>query len=546
MPPPVDRTPLPANDALELLTRVSTLLKGIHSREEAERVLTEALVPRGARHVQLAAPGAAGEAAPAVAFPLTSRDRALGVLWVTPRSEGGASPTELCLYRLLADHVAAALDLHNASQADAALEHAVEERTVQFFRASAELASRNRALEAFAGLSRELVTETDVTQLVTRAQETILTLLPEGASAFLVPAGERWQLRSLVGRVDAPLRAVLESGISGPPAEQLERIAQSGAPVFEGHGWHRSGSRWETLLGPVGAVALLPLGVQPESGGVVVVGLTRQRHWRDGERALLGTAMRQLHVAIDRAEAQRAVAAQQRLLADRSEQLAELNRELEAFSYSVSHDLRAPLRHISGYADLARRKLAGLDPEGRRYLDTIIASSGRMNVMIDALLDHARLGRQALRRVPVDLNRLVREVRAELDADVAGRPLVWEVDPLPLVPGDPLLLRLVLQNLLGNAVKYTRDRSPGVIHIRAQLHGGDLQLEVRDNGVGFDPAQAGRLFQAFQRLHSARDFEGSGVGLANVRRIVVRHGGRVWAEGVPEEGAAFFVTLPLT
>ena len=218
-------------------------------------------------------------------------------------------------------------------------------------------------------------------------------------------------------------------------------------------------------------------------------------------------------------------------VAERTAQLSEANSELEAFSYSVSHDLRTPLRHILGFADLLKRESGeGATPKAARYLKVIGESAERMNRLIDDLLEFSRTSRAELRRGPVDLERLVQSVRADLAPDQGERSVEWRIGSLPAVIGDVGLLRQVFDNLLSNALKYTRTRQTALIEVTARQQGREVWLSVRDNGVGFDPEYISRLFGVFQRLHRSDEFEGTGIGLANVRRIVARHGGRVWAE----------------
>jgi PAS domain S-box-containing protein len=228
------------------------------------------------------------------------------------------------------------------------------------------------------------------------------------------------------------------------------------------------------------------------------------------------------------------------------EELDAVNKELEAFSYSVSHDLRAPLRHVLGFAGLLE---AGAGPklevEERRYISTIMAAATRMGRLIDDLLSFSRTSRAALTRRRVDLHALVEDVRREVQLAAGDRKVSWEIGPLPDVDGDGALLRVVLVNLLSNAVKYTSEQPESRIEIGHRIEAnGEVVVFVRDNGAGFDMAYAHKLFGVFQRLHRAEEFEGTGVGLATVRRIIQRHGGRTWAEGALGQGATFSFSLP--
>jgi signal transduction histidine kinase len=220
--------------------------------------------------------------------------------------------------------------------------------------------------------------------------------------------------------------------------------------------------------------------------------------------------------------------------------------ELEAFSYSVSHDLRAPLRHISGFASLLQKQGARYLPdEHKRYVETIIEATARMSRLIDDLLTFSRMSRADLHRTAVDLNALVGEVISDQARDLEGRHVDWVLTALPSVAGDRALLKVALTNLIANAVKYTSTREHARIEVGAgpATH-GECVVFVKDNGVGFDMQYSDRLFAVFQRLHSSEEFEGTGIGLANVRRIIHRHGGRTWAEGTLGTGATFYVGLP--
>jgi light-regulated signal transduction histidine kinase (bacteriophytochrome) len=231
---------------------------------------------------------------------------------------------------------------------------------------------------------------------------------------------------------------------------------------------------------------------------------------------------------------------------ERTAQLAVANKELEAFSYSVAHDLRAPLRHMSGFADLLQNHAsAALDEKGRRYLQIISQSAQEMGRLIDDLLQFSRTGRTELQKRVVSLGQLVDEARHELRHEMQGRDIIWKLGPLPEVHADRAMLRLVWVNLISNALKFTRHREQAQIEIGQRSSNNNEQLFfIRDNGVGFDMKYVNKLFGVFQRLHRKQEFEGTGIGLANVQRIILRHGGRTWAESVMDSGATFWFSLP--
>jgi PAS domain S-box-containing protein len=259
------------------------------------------------------------------------------------------------------------------------------------------------------------------------------------------------------------------------------------------------------------------------------------------ERKRFERTLRETNVELETARA-----AVEVRISERTADLVSANKELEAFAYSVSHDLRAPLRHLDGFADLLRRNCyQQLDGPGQRYLDKITASAQRMGILIDDLLAFSHLLRADVSKTHVSLQGIQEEVRRELEPELAGRSVVWTIGDLPDVYGDRSMLRQVFVNLLSNAVKYTRDRPEARIEIGCQ---GSTEEEatvfVRDNGAGFEMQYVHKLFEVFQRLHSD-EFEGTGIGLAIVRRIVERHGGRVWAQGAVDLGATFYCSLGL-
>jgi light-regulated signal transduction histidine kinase (bacteriophytochrome) len=234
-------------------------------------------------------------------------------------------------------------------------------------------------------------------------------------------------------------------------------------------------------------------------------------------------------------------------LSTKSAELEVSNKELEAFSYSVSHDLRAPLRHMTGFVELLGKKEAdGLDEKSRHYLKVVSDSAQKMGQLIDDLLSFSRMGRTELMKRKVDLKHLSQEVIQEIARDLpAGRTIQWQIGDLPVVTGDQAMLRLALVNLIANAVKYSKFTEAPHIELAALADDPDwTTIYIKDNGIGFNMKYVDKLFGLFQRLHSSADFEGTGVGLANVRRIINRHGGQTWAEGELNQGATFYFTLP--
>ncbi len=236
----------------------------------------------------------------------------------------------------------------------------------------------------------------------------------------------------------------------------------------------------------------------------------------------------------------------ERRVVERTSALEEANKELESFAYSVSHDLRSPLRHIDGFLSLLREKIDPvLDAQGRHYVSTIADATRRMSTLIDDLLDFSHMGRKEMSRAAVDLNALVADVRLELEPETTGRVIEWHIADLPVVAGDRAMLRAMLFNLVSNAVKYTGKTARARIEIGTQAdEEGGVVVFVQDNGSGFDMRFKDKLFGVFQRLHRLDEFEGTGIGLAHVARIVARHGGKVWAQGQVNQGATFFVSFP--
>jgi signal transduction histidine kinase len=232
---------------------------------------------------------------------------------------------------------------------------------------------------------------------------------------------------------------------------------------------------------------------------------------------------------------------------ERTERLARANEEVEAFSYTISHDLRAPLRHVSAYVGMLRDENDGvLSDKALQRMAVIADSAERMTRMIDDLLQFYRLGRASFASTQLDLGKIVAEVIAEHEHETRAREVAWQVGSLPELRADRALMKHAFSNLIGNALKYTSSRSHAEIAVGQEAGEREVIVYVRDNGVGFDPSQEHRLFHVFQRLHPLHDFEGNGIGLAHVRRIVERHGGRVWAKGAVDAGATFYLAFPVS
>ena len=387
----------------------------------------------------------------------------------------------------------------------------------------------------------------------------------EQGVSFIVDLTERKQLENQLRSSEAKFRRLFEANIIGIIFPDLSgKIWDANDAFLAMVGYTREDLlqgkvRWDTMTPP--EYELVDKRSQQELSTTGVAAPFEKEYIRkDGSRVsvLLVSAMLEdsqqnaVTFVLDLTERKLAEAKIQQFNAtlelkveERTTQLEAVNKELESFSYSVSHDLRAPLRHISGYVELLQKRTATiLDETSIRYLNTIIKTTQHAGVLIDDLLAFSRMGRTEIRCRTIDMNQLVKEVKQELELETKGRDIQWQIEALPKALGDPAMLRLVWHNLIGNALKYTQTRSNTRIKIGSSKKDAEVIYFVEDNGVGFNMRYVHKLFGVFQRLHSEEQFKGTGIGLANVQRIIQRHHGRTWAEAVVDRGASVYFSLP--
>ncbi|WP_407541759.1 ATP-binding protein (plasmid) [Deinococcus radiomollis] len=395
------------------------------------------------------------------------------------------------------------------------------------------------ALMAFTAFTEQVGNETEELALVRRAMALLQDIGPFDVSYFELQ-DEAYQIRAWTRGF--PEETLVHTG--GPadwPSFAQAAAARQATFVDD---WNDE--RREILqTGAYGAVAFQPFFHAEQVSSMLVMAARSTQCWSERDKGVFRAVGRSLSLALERAEQARQLAAQRDALDARSQELTAANEELEAFAYSASHDLRTPVRHVMGFTELAKRALeATPNDKVSQSLDVVQTAAVRMNTLIDAMLTLSRTVQHSLVFKKTALSDLVVQAQRDVGLEFGQHPVRWQIQPLPQVLGDPDLLQQVMTNLLGNAVKYSRTREASVVRVWAEDHGAEWAVSVRDNGVGFDPHHAQKLFGMFQRLHSQREFEGTGVGLATVRRIVLKHGGRISATGEVGEGATFTFTLP--
>jgi len=400
-------------------------------------------------------------------------------------------------------------------------------------------------LEAFTAFTEAAGVETDVLKLSHQAFQVLQGRFSDTSTAvFYEVEGELFYARSWSEDIDdqPELLAALQQGTSLSAPLFAEAVETGGAAFTPA---------WDPTREQIahteayGAAAVYPLIVNGKTCALLGLGLRQNRNWTEQDEAVLRAVGRGLTLAMERAEVVKQLAQRQAALEQSNQSFQTANEELEAFSYSASHDLRTPVRHVIGFAELAQKALVNAHvDQAQRHLEIIKQGALRMTALIDGMLGLSRVGQQDLRSAPVELGDLVFQARRDVEAEFDGHPVRWQIADLPQVWGDREMLPQVMTNLLSNAVKYSSTRDVSDVRVWAQDDPAEWTIRVEDNGVGFDPRYAQKLFGIFQRLHNDRDFKGTGVGLATVRRIVTRHGGRVSAESAGQGGATFSFTLP--
>lgn len=418
-------------------------------------------------------------------------------------------------------------------------------------RADEELQARVRQQEMVAKLGQRALATCDVDALIQEAVHLLaktlgvefcqLLELQPGTSDLKMRAGVGWN-PEWIG--DGILRARAGS--------LADYTLQAAEPVLFNDLRRETRFHEQPFLDDHGVISGMNVLLRQTDRPYAILGIysSQPRAFKDHDVHCVQAVANILATAIERRQADEKLrqfnAELEERVARRTEQMEVANRELEAFSYSVSHDLRAPLRHMDGFAEILRCSIPKdqLNDQAQLSLRAISEATRKMGRLIEDLLAFSRMSRTEMNSVPVNLANVIEKVRAELECDCQDREIAWDVQKLPVVEGDPEMLRLVLMNLVANALKYTRPRQQARIEIGTQTAENETICFVRDNGVGFDPQYAHKLFGVFQRLHSAKEFDGTGIGLAIVRRIVTRHGGRAWADGAPDQGATFYFSIP--
>ncbi|GGK99653.1 ATP-binding protein [Deinococcus radiotolerans] len=412
-----------------------------------------------------------------------------------------------------------------------------------------QLEEERASLAAFAAFTEAVGTERDSLRLAQQAVTLLTTTLPGLSVAFYVRSGPQWVARVWSEDIDPGLLTQLQAGVSAT-APDFARAVDSGEVVFADD-WDAAGN---DLPGAdmYSTAAFVPLVVDGQTQQLLATGVRARRSFSERERGIIRAVGQGLALALERATSMTTLAARTAQVERANQDLDALNEELESFMYSASHDLRTPVRHAQGFVDVTLRALEqGQVQKAQQKLTVVKDATGRLAGMIDAMLTLSRTGRQPLHLSACALDPLVRRAQQDAHLQFPHQEVQWDIGPLPTVLGDRALLQQVLTHLISNAVKFSQGAAPARVTVRADTsggadpRGGQVTVSVQDQGIGFNMAYAARLFGLFQRLHTQQDFAGAGAGLATVKRIVMRHGGRVWAHSEVGQGATFSFTLPL-
>ncbi|KQR04125.1 GAF domain-containing protein [Deinococcus sp. Leaf326] len=464
-------------------------------------------------------------------LPLTVAGQTYSLLTVGLREEKRWSERGRSIVRAVAQGLTLALERAHAAQ-DVLIQKQESEQ-------------RRQALEAFAELPRTLPEETNRYVLIRRAQEIMLSLLTPGYALYWEAGEDRWHLKSQVGDIGDPaLQAFVDEHGLPLDAPALHSTWRTGIPKYQDN-YAQGADTPPDMIRHVQAATAFQVRMHGQPLGMLAIGLFDQRHWTSVDKAALETAIYSLGLVLERAQGLEALASRTAELERVNQELHTANDELEAFTYSASHDLRTPVRHVKGFTEMALRALDKNDVgKARRYHQVVSEAADRMTALIDAMLVLSRAGRVPIHLREVDLRTVITQAQRDVQMEFPDQTVDWQLGPLPVVQADPQLLQQVLTNLLSNAVKYSQGREHVTVEVWTQEQPGEIQVFVRDNGVGFNPEYADKLFGVFQRLHRQEEFQGTGVGLATVRRLITRHGGRVWGEGTVQGGATFGFALP--
>lgn len=397
---------------------------------------------------------------------------------------------------------------------------------------------RERALEAFVRFTTQVATSTDLNDIATAASDIIRDAVGGAISGFYLVSGEMAYPVMFSSNTPPEVIAARRAGISLGAPLVTDALARRGTSFTGGEDGRQQSVGYASAL----SITAYHQGDRPYA--LFATG-TQRSEWTAQEQGIIGSVGRGLGLALERAAQTQELTRQRDALTVRTHELIAANEELDAFTYSASHDLRTPIRHVMGFADLARAALVKNQPEKiARNLDIIQQGAMRMNGLIDGMLMLSRAGRQDFHPRMVALKPLISQAHQDAQLEFPDQTIDMQVQGAMTVWGDATLLQQVLTNLISNAVKYSTRREVSAVTVQVDETGTEWTITVQDNGAGFNPEYGGKLFGIFQRLHTQDAFPGIGVGLATVRRIALKHGGRVFADGVVDQGATFGVTLP--